>query len=715
MSKVKHVEFKVGTNTYRIETGELALQAGGSVKINVGDTMVLVAATSSKKPREGIDFFPLMVDFEEKMYAIGKFPGSYFRRESRPPESAILTSRLIDRPIRPLFPEGYRNDVQVVATLISSDQNIQADIIAVNGASAALALSDIPFLGPIGAVRIGWINNKWVIDPTYEQLGESSLDLVVAGTDDAILMVEAGANMLNEEMMLSAIEQGHKEIKKIVANIKKFAEKVGKEKQQAGIDFPVFVPDANLTEFVHKNYSDKYNAAMHIADKAERKTALSAVGDEVKAALAALGDEDEIKKAHVKTPGYLPLIIDKLEEKIMKNMVLKEKVRIDGRKNEDIREITTSVGFVPRAHGSGLFTRGQTQVMSVTTLGSAGDMQSLDEIDPEVEKRYLHHYNFPAFSVGEVRPMRSPGRREVGHGNLARRALLPVLPDDKDFPYTIRVVSEVLASNGSSSMASTCGSTLSMLDAGVPLKKMVGGVAMGLVKGEDDYAILTDILGDEDHLGDMDFKVTGTLTGITALQMDIKIRGISIDIMRDALEQARKGRIFILHKMMETISEPKPDLSPYAPRIISIKISQDKIGELIGPGGKTIKKIVEETGVKIDIDDDGTVFIVSNEKEASDRAREWVERLTRVAKPGEIYNGKVTRITNFGAFVELYPNGPEGLIHISQLSEQRVRSVEDVVKIGQALTVKISEIDSQGRVNLTRRGLPETQESIPVN
>lgn len=715
MSKVKHVEFKVGTNTYRIETGEMALQANGAVKISVGDTMVLVAATSAKTPREGVDFFPLMVEYEEKMYAIGKFPGSYFRRESRPPESAILTSRLIDRPIRPLFPDGFRNDVQIIATLVSSDQSIQADIIAINGASAALALSDIPFMGPVGAVRVGWINNKWVIDPTYEQLAVSSLDLVVAGTDDAILMVEAGANMLNEEMMLSAIEHGHKEIKKIVNNIKKFAEKIGKAKQQVGVDFPVFVPDVKLTEYVQQNYFVQYYAAMHMHDKAERNTALSNISDEINAYLASLDNEAELKKIHLKNPGYLPIIIDNLEEKIMKKMVLKEKIRIDGRKNHEIREISTSVGLLPRAHGSGLFTRGQTQVLSVATLGSAGDMQSLDEIDPEIEKKYLHHYNFPPFSVGEVRPVRSAGRREIGHGNLARRALLPVLPDDKDFPYTIRVVSEVLSSNGSSSMASTCGSTLAMLDAGVPLKKMVGGVAMGLVKGDDDYAILTDILGDEDHLGDMDFKVTGTLTGITALQMDIKIRGISLDIMRDAMEQARKGRIYILHKMMETISEPKPDLSQYAPRIITLKINVEKIGELIGPGGKTIKKIVEETGVKIDIDDDGTVFIVSNEKEASDRAKEWVERLTRVAKPGEIYNGKVTRITNFGAFVELYPNGPEGLIHISQLSDQRVRSVEDVVKIGQALTVRISEIDSQGRVNLTRRGLPETQESIPVN
>ncbi len=704
MNNVKHIEFKVGTNTYRIETGELALQANGAVKISVGDTVVLAMATASKKPREGIDFFPLMVDYEEKMYAIGKIPGSYQRRESRPPESAILTSRLIDRPIRPLFPDGYRNDVQIIATLVSSDQSTQADVIAVNGASAALALSDIPFSSTIGAVRIGWLNNKWVIDPNYEQTTASALDLVIAGTESSILMVEAGSNMLNEEMMISAIELGHKEIKKIVASINKFAKEVGKPKQKEG-DYTVFLPDNKLTEYLESIYYDKYSSAMHIAEKSERKNALSALKDELKAHLSELDDTNEIKSIYNKKPEYLLIVIDKLEEKIMKTMVLKEKIRIDGRGMEDIRFITTSNGFLPRVHGSGLFTRGQTQVLSVATLGSAGDMQNLDEIDPEIEKKYLHHYNFPAFSVGEVRPMRSPGRREIGHGNLARRALLPVLPDEKEFPYTIRVVSEVLGSNGSSSMASTCGSTLALLDAGVPLKKMVGGVAMGLIMGEDnEYAILTDILGDEDHLGDMDFKVTGTLTGITALQMDIKIQGISVDIMRNALEQARKARLHILHKMMETISEPKADLSPYAPRIFTIQIPVEKIGELIGPGGKTIKKIVEETGVKIDIDDTGTVFIVSTDSEASAKARAWVERLTRVAKVGEIYDGKVTRITNFGAFVEIYP-GTEGLIHISQLSEQRVRSVEDVVKIGQPLTVKISEIDNQGRVNLTRRGL----------
>lgn len=713
MSKIKHTEFKVGTRTYLIETGELALQANAAVKISVGDTAVLVAATCTKDPREGVDFFPLMVDYEEKMYAVGKIPGSYQRRESRPPESAILTSRLIDRPLRPLFPDGYRNDVQVVATLVSSDQVTQADVIAVNGASAALAISDIPFHGPIGAVRIGRINNKWVVDPTYEQLGESELDLVIAGTDDAILMVESEANILNEEMMLSAIEHGHKEVKKIVNAIRKFAEKVGKPKQREGIDYKVFIPDPRLDSYIQEQFHGKYSEAMHIADKIERKDALAKVEQEIKAHLESFDDENELKKLYLENPGFLPIIVDKLQEKIMKNMVLKEKKRIDGRKLDEIREISTKVGLLPRAHGSGLFTRGQTQVLSVATLGSAGDMQNLDEVNPEMEKRYLHHYNFPPFSVGEVKPMRTPGRREIGHGNLARRAIIPVLPDEKEFPYTIRVVSEVLGSNGSSSMASTCGSTLALLDAGVPLKKMVGGVAMGLVKGENDYAILTDILGDEDHLGDMDFKVTGTLIGITALQMDIKIRGISIEIMRDALEQARKGRIFILHKMMETISEPRPELSKYAPRIIIIKISVDKIGELIGPGGKTVKKIVEETGVKIDIDDDGSVFIVSNEKEASDKAREWVERLTKVAKPGEIYNGKVTRITNFGAFVELYP-GTEGLVHISQLSDQRVRSVEDVVKLGQILTVKISEIDSQGRVNLTRRGLTEPESNVPV-
>lgn len=701
MSEIKHAEFKVGGNTYRIETGELALLANGSVKISVNDTVILVAATASASPREGIDFFPLMVDFEEKMYAIGKIPGSFQRREARQPESAVLTSRLIDRPIRPLFPDGYRNDVQVVASLISSDQSTQADVIAVNGASAALALSDIPFHGPIGAVRVGWINNKWVIDPTYEQLEESALDLVVAGTDDAILMVEAGSNMLNEEMMLNAIEVGHKEIKKIVNAIKKLAKDAGKTKQKEGVDYQIFLPAPALKDFVVTNYYSKYNEAMHIKDKSERKKVFSNIKEEIVATLKALPDDNEVKNLYLAKPEYLSIAIENIQEKAMKDMVLNEKVRIDGRKTDEVRHITTKVGLLPRTHGSGLFTRGQTQVLSLTTLGSAGDMQNLDEIDPNTEKRYLHHYNFPGYSVGEPKPMRAPGRREVGHGNLARRALLPVLPDEKDFPYTIRVVSEVLGSNGSSSMASTCGSTLSMLDAGVPLKKMVGGVAMGLIKGDSSYAILTDILGDEDHLGDMDFKVTGTLTGITALQMDIKIRGISLEIMKDAMEQARKGRIHILHKMMEVISEPKADLSPYAPRIMIIPIPQEKIGELIGPGGKTIKKIVEETGVKIDIDDTGSVFIVSTDKDAAEKAKAWVIRLTRVPKVGEVFDGKVTRTTNFGAFVELYP-GTEGLIHISQLSEKRVRTVEEVVKTGDSLAIKIAEIDNQGRINLVR-------------
>jgi len=712
MNKVKRSEFKVGTQTYFIETGEMALLANGSVTIGVGDTMLLVAATSSKEPREGIDFFPLMVDYEEKMYSIGKIPANYIKREGRPPESAILTSRLIDRPIRPLFPEGYRNDVQVVATLLSSDQSVQADIIAINGASAALAISDIPFLGPIGAVRVGRINNKWVVNPTYEQLDESELDLVIAGTDDAIMMVEAGVNMLNEEMMLTALEYGHKEIKKIVKEIKKLAKEVGKPKQTEE-NYKPFIAPKLLEEYVSENFISVYGEAMRITDKEERKAKFSELKKTIKGALESLQDDNEVKALYQSNGGYLNLILDTMQKKLMKQMVLKEKVRIDGRGLEEVRLISSKVGLIPRTHGSALFTRGTTQALSITTLGSAGDAQSLDEINPETEKRYMHNYNFPPFSVGEVKPLRTPGRREVGHGALARRALLPVLPSEAEFPYSIRVVSEVLSSNGSTSMASTCGSTLSLLDAGVPLKKMVGGVAMGLVKEGDEYAILTDILGDEDHLGDMDFKVAGTMTGITALQMDMKIRGISIEIMREAMEQARKGRLFILQKMMETISEPKPDLSPYAPRILSLQVPVDKIGELIGPGGKNIKKIVEETGVKIDIDDDGTVFIVSSDREASNKAKAWVERVTKVVKAGEIYDGKVVRITNFGAFVELYP-GAEGLVHISQLSEQRVRSVEDVVKIGQTLKVKVNEIDSQGRVNLTAKGLSEDKENVAV-
>jgi polyribonucleotide nucleotidyltransferase len=456
--------------------------------------------------------------------------------------------------------------------------------------------------------------------------------------------------------------------------------------------------------YLRDNFYEKYNEAMHIADKKIRKNKIKEINEQVKNNLESLSDDNEIKKSYLDNTLLLNSALDKIQEKIMKNMVLKEKIRIDGRKLSEIRPINCKVGILPRTHGSGLFIRGQTQVLSVATLGSAGDMQSLDEVNPEYEKRYLHHYNFPPFSVGEVKPLKSPGRREIGHGNLARRALLAVLPSEEEFPYTIRVVSEVLSSNGSSSMASTCGSTLALLDAGVPLKKMVAGVAMGLIKGENnEYVILTDILGDEDHLGDMDFKVTGTSTGITALQMDIKVKGISLDIMKDALEQARKGRLHILHKMMEVISEPKP-LSKYAPRILTLNVSTDKIADIIGPGGKTIKKIVDETDVRIDIDDTGKIFIVSVDEEAANKAKEWIEKLTRVVKPGEVYQGKVTKITNFGAFVELF-SGTEGLVHISQLSEQRVKSVDDVLKIGQLVTVKVTEIDNQGRINLTRKGL----------
>ncbi|MFN4150804.1 MAG: polyribonucleotide nucleotidyltransferase, partial [Candidatus Sericytochromatia bacterium] len=528
-----------------------------------------------------------------------------------------------------------------------------------------------------------------------------SLDLVVAGTDDAILMVEAAVNMLNEEMLLSAIEFGHEEIKKIVASINQLVKEAGKPKQQQDVDYKLYLPAPELKNYIEEHFYSKFSDAMHVQDKAQRVIALSNAKKELKEHLNSLSDDNAVKALYLSNTKFVAMVVDNIEEKVMKHMVLEEKVRIDGRTNEQIREISSKVGLLPRTHGSGLFTRGQTQVLSVATLGSAGDMQSLDEVNPETEVRYLHHYNFPGYSVGEPKPLRTPGRREVGHGNLARRALLPVLPDEKEFPYTIRVVSEVLSSNGSSSMASTCGSTLALMDAGVPLKKMVGGVAMGLVMGEGKYAILTDILGDEDHLGDMDFKVTGSLTGITALQMDIKIRGISIDVMRDALEQARKGRLHIIGKMMETITEPKSDLSPYAPRIITISITPEKIGELIGPGGKTIKKIVEETGVKIDVDDTGTVFIISSDREAAEKAKAWVTRLTRVPKIGEVYDGTVARITNFGAFIELYP-GLDGLIHISNISDKRVRSVEEVVKLGDPLKVKIAEIDNQGRVNLVR-------------
>jgi len=704
MNEPKRLEFKVGKNTYVVETGEVARQANGAVMISVGECMLIVTATASKEPRANIDFFPLVVDYEEKMYSIGKIPGNYGRREAKPAESSVLTSRLIDRPIRPMFPEGYFNEVQIIATLLSSDQITLTDVVAINGASVALSISDIPFSEPIGAVRVGRINNKWVIDPTYEQLQETELDLVIVGTDDKILMIEAGVNMLNEEMLLSAITFGHKEIKNIVKSIKEFVSEVGKPKQT---DFKVFIPSKKFESFVSRNCKKKCTTAMNIQDRPERRLALSKIKEEIKEKLEAIEAENKdivIKEEHKENPSYLSILLDKLEKDVLRKKILNEKVRLDGRACDEVRPISTKVGFIPRAHGSALFTRGETQAMSVVTLGTAGDMQNLDEVSPETQKRYIHHYNFPPFSVGEVKPLRTPGRREIGHGALARRALLPVLPSETEFPYTIRVVSEVLGSNGSSSMASTCGSTLTLLDAGVPLKKIVGGVAMGLIKEGEKFVVLTDIMGEEDHCGDMDFKVTGSSTGVTALQMDIKIGGISLEIMKEALEQARKGRLHIISKMMETIDKPREELSKFAPKIISFPIPQDKIGELIGPGGKTIKKIVEETGVKIDIDDSGIVFISSSDQRAVDMAKQIVDRITKVVQVGEVFEGTVVKTMGFAAIVELY-SGQDGFLHVSQISEKRIKNVEDEVKLGQKLKVKVMDVEMNGRVVLTLKGV----------
>jgi len=704
MSEPKRLEFKVGKNTYVIETGEIAKQANGSVMISVGECMLIVTATASKEARNNIDFFPLVVDYEEKMYSIGKIPGNYGRREAKPAESSTLTSRLIDRPIRPMFPEGYFNEVQIIATLLSGDQTTLTDIIAINGASAALAISDIPFLEPIGAVRVGRINNKWVLDPTYEQLQETDLDLVIVGTDDKILMIEAGVNMLNEEMLLSAISFGHKEIKNIVKNISDFVKEVGKPKQT---DYKVFIPSKKFESFVSKTCKKKYTTAMNIQDRPERRLVISKIKEEIKDKIVKIEDDSKdliIKQEYTENPVYLAIVLDNLEKDALRKKIINDKIRIDGRACDEVRPISSKVGFIPRTHGSALFTRGETQVMSIATLGTAGDMQNLDEVSPETQKRYIHHYNFTPFSVGEVKPLRGPGRRELGHGALARRALLPVLPTEEEFPYTIRVVSEVMGSNGSTSMASTCGSTLTLLDAGVPLKKIVGGVAMGLIKEGDKYVVLTDILSEEDHCGDMDFKVTGSSTGVTALQMDIKIDGISLEIMKEALEQARKGRLHIISKMMETIDKPKEQLSKYAPKIISFPIPQDKIGELIGPGGKTIKKIVEETGVKIDIDDSGIVFISSSDQKAVDAAKQIVDRITKVVQVGEIFEGTVVKTMGFAAIVELY-SGQDGFLHVSQISEKRIKNVEDEIKVGQKLKVKVMDVEMNGRVALTIKGV----------
>ncbi len=686
---------ELGHRTLTLEFGELAKQANGSVLVRYGDTVVLVTATMAKQPRPDIDFFPLIVDYEEKMYSVGKIPGGWGRREGRPGEEAILAARMIDRPLRPLFPEGFRNDVQVVAAVLSVDQNNSPSIAAMIGASAALTVSDIPFEGPIGGVKVGRVDGKFVINPTSAEEAKSDLDLVVAGTADAIMMVEAGANEVDEEIMLQAIMFGHEEVKKICALQEEIRAKIGKPK----VEVELFQPEETLVQWITDFASDKLKEALYNQNKLEREQDVS----DVRTLIHETYQQQFGEEKHLENEKAIDAIIDDLTKTIVRTMIING-IRPDGRKTDQIRPISVKVGILPRTHGSGLFTRGQTQVLTVCTLGLKSDEQLLDNLTDEDRKRYIHHYNFPPFSVGEVRSIRSPGRREIGHGALAERALLPMIPSEEEFPYTIRLVSEVLESNGSSSQASVCGSTLALMDAGVPIKRPVAGIAMGLVKYEDQIAILTDIQGLEDALGDMDFKVAGTSQGITALQMDIKVSGVSEDILRNALAQAREGRLFILDKMLEVIAQPREELSPYAPRIITTEIPVDRIRDVIGPGGKTIRKIIEETNVAIDIDDDGRVYIASTADGDGEKALRMIESYTKDVEVGASYLGVVKRIMKFGAFVEILP-GKEGLVHISQLANERVNRVEDVLNVGDEVLVKATDIDRQGRINLSRKAV----------
>ena len=677
--------------TITVEIGRFGEQANGACTVRCGDTVVFVSATGSKEPREGIDFFPLTVDFEEKLYAVGRIPGGFIKREGRPTEKAILISRLIDRPIRPLFPEGFRNDVQIVAMPLSVDPDYPPEVFAMLGSSIALSISDLPFMGPTGSVAVGLVDGEFVINPVSSQREKSLMDLIVSGTKDAIMMVEAGAHEIPEEQMLEAIMFAHEHIKKLVEFQEKIVEEVGKEK----IEVVVEEIDNDLESKVRELATDKIKEAVKAIEKQTRDENLAKVEKEVLEHFAEEYPEQEKDIINV---------LENIKKEVVRSMILDEGVRVDGRELSEIRPLSCEVGLLPRTHGSGFFKRGQTHVLTVCTLGPMADVQVLDGLWEEESKRYMHHYNFPPYSVGETRPIRGPGRREIGHGALAERALEPIIPSVDDFPYAIRLVSEVMSSNGSTSMASVCGSTLALMDAGVPIKAPVSGIAMGLIKDEDTgkVAILSDIQGIEDFLGDMDFKVAGTEKGITAIQMDIKIKGIDKEILANALAAAREGRMFIMQKMLDCISEPRKELSPYAPKIISTTIDPEKIRDVIGPGGKVINGIIAETGVKIEIEDDGHVFVYSPNQEDAQKAIEMVENIAKEVEVGEIYQGKVMRIANFGAFVELLP-GKEGLVHISKLSHDRVAKVEDVVKVGDEITVKVTDIDEQGRINLSRK------------
>ncbi|TCP30286.1 polyribonucleotide nucleotidyltransferase [Scopulibacillus darangshiensis] len=672
-----------------LEIGSLAKQANGAVLVRYGDTVVLSTATASSEPKD-LPFFPLTVNYEERLYAVGKIPGGFIKREGRPSEKAILASRLIDRPIRPLFEDGFRNEVQIVSMVMSVDQNCSSEMAAMLGSSLSLCISDIPFDGPIAGVIVGRVDGEFVINPSVEQMEKSDIHLTVAGTKAAINMVEAGADEVPEEVMLDAILFGHEEIKKLVAFQEKIAAELGKEKMAVVL----FKAEEALEQRVRELVGDRMKQAIKTFEKHAREDAINAVKASVLEVFEANENEDDI--------GQVEDVLHKIVKEEVRRMIVTEHIRPDGRRINEIRPLSSDVGLLPRTHGSGLFTRGQTQALSICTLGALGDVQILDGLDAEESKRFMHHYNFPPFSVGEARPMRAPGRREIGHGALGERALEPVIPSETSFPYTIRLVSEVLESNGSTSQASICASTLAMMDAGVPLKAPVAGIAMGLVKHENDVVVLTDIQGMEDALGDMDFKVAGTEKGVTALQMDIKISGINRDILETALHQAKEGRMTILNSMLATLDVPREELSQYAPKILTMTINPDKIRDVIGPSGKIINKIIEDTGVKIDIEQDGTIFIASSDPEMNDRAKGIIEDLVREVKVGDIFLGKVKRIEKFGAFVELF-NQKDGLVHISELDKKRVNKVEDILSLGDEVLVKVIDIDKQGRIKLSRK------------
>ncbi len=686
----------VGGRLLQMEIGKVCELANGQVMVRYGDTVVNVTACASKEPRPDIDFFPLSCDYEEKMYAAGKIPGGFIKREGRPSERAVLNSRLMDRPLRPLFPKGFFNDVQVVATVMSVDPDCSPEIVAMIGSSVALAVSDIPWEGPTASVLIGMVDGEFVVNPTLAQRQASTLHLVVSGTKEAIMMVEAGAQEVPEDVVLDAIMFAHEEIKKIIVFIDEIIEEIGKPKMAVNL---YKVPE-EIDQAVREYAESKMRAAIQTYDKMERLENMDAVEVETKEYFAETYPENEKDIANV---------LYNITKEQVRSLILDDEIRPDNRKHTEIRPIWCETGILPRTHGSGLFTRGQTQVLSVVTLGALGEAQTIDGITEEEEKRYMHHYNFPPYSVGEAGRMKSPGRREIGHGALAERAIVPVLPTEEEFPYAIRVVSEVLSSNGSTSMGSTCGSCLALMDAGVPIRKPVAGIAMGLIErveedGSSKMAILSDIQGMEDFLGDMDFKVAGTADGVTAIQMDIKVHGLSREVLEKALAQAKEGRMFIMNKMLEVIPAPKPELSPYAPRIISMQIDPDKIRTVIGPGGKTINRIIADTGVKIDIDDTGLIYIAAPDMESANAGVKEIELLTKDVEVGEVYEGKVVRIMNFGAFIEILP-GKEGLLHISKMAKERVEKVQDVMNIGDIVKVKVTEIDSQDRINLSRKEL----------